>query len=508
MIAIDFISDFSVNPIPEPDTSLALLLAQTEKHHTTLTLTTSRRGMANQNLNSEGLAETLAVTAHHPRLLPVGTLDPRHYLGWRQELAACVAGGCVAMRFSPGTQGWSPQTLVFNQMVEAIGRVGLPIIVDFNGAGDALEWIYQVAAITQRHSVPVVMNEVSYGYAGELMAVMHEFPQVYAAIRWLCLADGLETMTAEGLGDRLIYGSNTPHYSIRALRNQVLMAKIPDETKQAILAGNALRLLKMDVDHLPVPPLQIQTTVELPQKPIVDIHAHVTGIFLAQPDDTFERSTVPEMCTRCNIDVAIVSAIHAISYDIRVGNAQTQKFLDRYPMLRGYVVGDSRDIPGSVEQMSHYFKDPRFVGVKLYCPVAGHMATQRMQDLLDEVAKFGRPTKIHMDNTGSPYAGVRQAALRNPHLVIIKAHGDDAEGARQVVDLPNVYFEFASSGITPGRVRRSLDILGPERVLFGSDQPLFAPWFELGAYQDAIQTEREADLIYRQNPRRLFDLRV
>ena len=129
-----------------------------------------------------------------------------------------------------------------------------------------------------------------------------------------------------------------------------------------------------------------------------------------------------------------------------------------------------------------------------------------MQDLLDEIAKFGRPTKIHMDEGGSPYPGVRSAAERNPDLVIIKAHGDDAEGARQVVDLPNVYFEFCSSGINAGVIRRSMDILGPERILFGTDQPLFAPWFEYGAYADAIETQREADLIFRENPRRIFRL--
>ena len=58
---------------------------------------------------------------------------------------------------------------------------------------------------------------------------------------------------------------------------------------------------------------------------------------------------------------------------------------------------------GSVEQMERYFQDSRFVGVKLYCPFGGNMATKRMQDLMDEVARFGRPVKIHMDEGGSPY---------------------------------------------------------------------------------------------------------
>jgi hypothetical protein len=78
-------------------------------------------------------------------------------------------------------------------------------------------------------------------------------------------------------------------------------------------------------------------------------------------------------------------------------NADTQKFFERYPSLRGCVVCDPRDLLGSIAQMEHYFQDPRFVGIKLYCPFGGNMAIQRMQDMLDAVAKFGRSAKIHMD---------------------------------------------------------------------------------------------------------------
>jgi predicted TIM-barrel fold metal-dependent hydrolase len=506
MYAIDFISDFTVNTIAEPDTTLAELLRQTSRHNTTLTLTTSRRGLVNQ-VNHEAIAETLAVVAQHPRLLPVGTLDPRYYLNWHGDLRTCVEGGCVAIRFAPGTQNWSPDTLLFTRMVAAIGETSLPIIVDFNGAGkEGLEWIHKVAEMTYRHNVSVIMNEVSYGYLGELTTVMQEYPNVYAAIRWLCLADGLEVMVAAGIGDRLLFGSNAPRYSIRALRNQVLMAKLSEEMKQAILGGNALHLLGLDIETLPVEPLLIRTEAELPEQPIIDMHAHVSGFHCAQPYNTRTETSVVEMSERCNIELTFVSSYNAINYDMCEGNADTQAFLDRFPPLRGYVTCDPRDIPGSVEQMQRYFQDPRFVGVKLYCPFGGNMATQRMQDLLDEVAKFGRPVKIHMDEGGSPYPGLRQAALRNPNLIIIKAHGDDVEGARQVVDLPNVYFEFCSSGIQAGRIRRVIDILGPERIFFGSDQPLFTPWFEYGAYLDAFKDDHEADLILRQNARRVFAL--
>ena len=140
-------------------------------------LSVAFKGGAIQAVDGVDLAidagETLAVVGQHPRLLPVGTLDPRYYLNWQGDLRTCVEGGCVAIRFAPGIQHWSPDTLIFAKMVAAIGPTGLPIIVDFNGAGrEGLEWIHKVGATAQRHNVPVVMNEVSYGYLGELITVM------------------------------------------------------------------------------------------------------------------------------------------------------------------------------------------------------------------------------------------------------------------------------------------------------------------------------------------------
>ena len=506
MIAIDFTTDFSPDPIAQRNTSKDELLSEMEAHKVTLALATSRRGLKNQ-VNGEAVAETLAETIDNDRLLPVGTLDPRRYVGWRDDLQRCVEGGCVAIRFAPGAQRWSPDTLLFEQMVEAIGPHQLPIVVDCDQAGSEAEaWIHHIAEISTRHQVRVVLNEVAYQYMGEMITVMHRYSTVHAGIRRLSLAGSLELAVTEGLIDRFLFASNAPRYSVRGLLYQVLGADLSNTEKQAVLADNALRLLGLDREQLPSSAREINADLELPSRPIVDVHAHVSGFFLPQPIDGIERTTVPEMSAKCNIEVTIVSSYHAIDYDMAAGNAQTAEFLDQYPSLRGYVVCDARDLPGSVRQMEQHFADPRFVGVKLYCPFGGPMSDLGMQELLNEVSRFGRPVKIHMD--ASPYAGLRKAAERLPRLIFIKAHGDDLEGARQVADLPNVYFEFCSSGLSAGRIRRSTDALGADRILFGTDQQIFAPWYQLGIYMDAIRDSAEAELVYRTNPRRIFDLRI
>ena len=53
-----------------------------------------------------GNAETLAVCARHPRLLPVLTVRPLHYLDCVEELATARERGFCLVRFFPHEQGW------------------------------------------------------------------------------------------------------------------------------------------------------------------------------------------------------------------------------------------------------------------------------------------------------------------------------------------------------------------------------------------------------------------
>jgi predicted TIM-barrel fold metal-dependent hydrolase len=48
--------------------------------------------------------------------------------------------------------------------------------------------------------------------------------------------------------------------------------------------------------------------------------------------------------------------------------------------------------------------------------------------------------------------------------------------------------------------------LGPERVLFGTDQTLLSVGASVGLYRDAAMTPAEAELVLYGNARRIFGL--
>ena len=100
-------------------------------------------------------------------------------------------------------------------------------------------------------------------------------------------------------------------------------------------------------------------------------------------------------------------------------------------------------------------------------------------------------------------------AREHPALSIILAHAantDSDEAARIASEHPNLYLDFASEWPGAGRVRRALNICGPEQIVYGTDMDLLDPGYTRGVFEQADLTEREARLIYRENAARIFGL--
>jgi len=116
------------------------------------------------------------------------------------------------------------------------------------------------------------------------------------------------------------------------------------------------------------------------------------------------------------------------------------------------------------------------------------------------MAEAGVPMLIHF-RAGKGYSVTEQAQAilqRVPHLHLIIAHmgrnkpntDDQVETALLGLrDFPNVFFE-TSTVRTPEAVARAVEIIGAERVIFGSDYPF-------NSFQDADPLGEELAVIHR-----------
>jgi predicted TIM-barrel fold metal-dependent hydrolase len=209
---------------------------------------------------------------------------------------------------------------------------------------------------------------------------------------------------------------------------------------------------------------------------------------------------------RFGISHSIVSSYEGMRYDIEVANRAIAEAIGGRPELRGYVELNPHQFERSCREMDRYYARPGFVGAELelshtVCPTG----SDEVRRLMAEIAKRGKPV-LFMPAGAGDAAAERDLARQNPNLAIIHAHGMDVRWARVIADTPNIYVEFCLSRPCHHHIRDCLKLLGPERILFGTDQTLLSVGAAVGLYLDARLTAAEQRLVLSENARRIFRL--
>ena len=200
---------------------------------------------------------------------------------------------------------------------------------------------------------------------------------------------------------------------------------------------------------------------------------------------------------RFGVDVSIASSLRAIADDAAIGNQEA--FAAVTQALRAYVVVNPNDLEASCQALDAAYRADHAIGAKLHCGYAGQpTASRACVDLMREVARRGRPLKIHVEGDGWDEA-LACVATEYPRWKVIVAHGGpgtpDRATAALVERTPNIYVELATSFPDRAITREVVRRVGPERLLFGSDAPLLDPAYALGLYADAgADLERTTDV--------------
>ena len=505
MHVIDVNTSFGKRVDPDPRFSLDALLRELDSHAVACAMSYSRRGVCYDA--AAGNAETIAAAQGERRIVPVATLDPRESPDFEPELERCLSRGIRALRFFPGLQGWSVSSVLFGRMLNRLSGSGVCLIFSVAEGGDRWDNVGRIAEATAGSGLPVILCDTYYHDMAEAMAVMQEHPHVYADTNWQALVGALEIMAEQVGADRLLYGSGAPERPMQKALNQVLETELDEEQKAAILGGNAMRLLGIAPEMLAGRPELTDAEPKRFEEEIIDVHSHLGHWWCPMREEGYDPAGMLRRMRRYNISRSVLSSYEAMRYDIQAGNRELAVAIEGHPELYGYVELNPHRLDVSCAEMDRYYRRPDFVGAEVELShIPAPTGGDKVRALMAEIARRGKPV-LFMPAGPDDAAAERELARRNPGLTIIHAHGFDADWARVVADAPNVCVEFNQSRPSHHDVRDCLEVLGPERVLFGSDQTLLSVGASVGLYLDAGLSERERCLVLHDNAKRLFEFR-
>jgi predicted TIM-barrel fold metal-dependent hydrolase len=456
--------------VPAAAYGLAAATSELRSHGVSAALVAAR---SHRHEVGNAIALAAAERSDGVRVYPVATINPVQYLDWPAELERVLAAGAVGVRFFPDAQGWSVDSEVFRAIATAV-RGRCPLLIPITRFGDASA----IGAATAHFSAPVVLLGGHYTQLGDCLVALRRWPHLYLETSRLAQFRGVETVVRSVGAHRLLFGSGAPSRPIQATLNAVLTADVSDADRRAILADNASRVFGVPRTPFDLPPPTIAPD-------LIDVHAHIGA--LGFPTPAIEPPEHIEAVARHGIVKSIASSLRAIADDVLAGNSEA--FRASGDALLAYIVVNPNDLDTSCHAMDDAYGRDAAVGAKLHCGWSGQATASRAcLAMVREVARRGRPLKIHVDGPDWDEA-LACVAADHPSWKLIVAHAGPGSPSREAASLvertPNVYVELSTSFPDLPVARDVVRRVRADRLLFGSDAPLLDPAYVQGIYADA-----------------------
>jgi len=259
---------------------------------------------------------------------------------------------------------------------------------------------------------------------------------------------------------------------------------------------------------------------------IIDAHAHIfpekiaakaaVGIgefYDLNMENDGTLATLLRICDKAGVDRCIVQSVATVPQQVQSINNFIAESVQQYPdRLNGFgaLHPDYEDIDGEVQRIV----DLGLKGIKL------HPDFQRFQiddekvfPIYEAASREGLPILIHAGDHRYDFSGPKRlykAAKLFPELIFIGAHfagWSQWDEAEELYDnYRNIYVDLSSSlyDMTPEHAARLIHVFGADRVMFGTDYPMWTADEELERFATVPLTDEERELILYKNALRLL----
>lgn len=446
--------------------------------------------------------------AGHPRLLPCWVALPGGGDGWG-DLAAFVrqaqAHGIRAVRLFPATFRFAATPAVLGPLCEQLEKVRLPVLIDWeltHWSQQPVDWeaLDRLAACFPR--LPLVLVGLTAGQIRSLLPILGRHPNLYLETSNWQLADGLAWLVGQIGRQRVLFGSGLPFAEASMPLCALARSSLSAEEQAALAGENACRLLALP------------RTRNLPRAgscPLaIDLHAHLgklTGTF-SRFD---EAEGLVQQMDRCGVERAAVVDLLACTGEDERGNRRVWEAIQRFPQrLLGYATVSPHH-PSPERFLEECVDRWGFRGLKFHCDLHQcPLTSDRYTPHWEFAHARGLPILCHgsadrasLDRLLNRYS---QALFLHAHVGAVYRPETGQESTSLAQSHANYYLDLAGSQHRRGALEDLVARVGADRVVFGSDAPLFDFAYQIGRVLGADLDEAQRYAILRGNALRLFRL--
>lgn len=253
----------------------------------------------------------------------------------------------------------------------------------------------------------------------------------------------------------------------------------------------------------------------------IDIHAHY-GIYLqperpsAEPFMTGDAATVVRRAKDANTRFTVVSPLLGLlprgQADAVAGNEEAAKVVAGHDGLLQWVIIDPR-LPKTFEQADEMLKMPRCIGIKIHPEEHLYPIKEYGEKIFAFAAERRALVLTHSGEQNSLPEDYVPFADAHPEMNLILAHigcGWDGDLGHQVRAVQrsrkgNLFADTSSaSSFYPGLIEWAVAEVGADRVLYGTDSPLYLAAMQRVRIDRAELTDEQKKQILYDNAARLI----
>lgn len=238
---------------------------------------------------------------------------------------------------------------------------------------------------------------------------------------------------------------------------------------------------------------------------IYDFHSHLGKTRSGEQNSA--KNLVNELS---RFGISKVGICSLSQYSMQENNNLIYEAMIQYPdFIEGIAFIDPK-APDAFDEVNRCMGDLKMNGVKFMPWKHGYNAENcpQIPSVLDEIGKYGVHVQIHGGASPlcTPYVWVDYAIAR-PHMRFVFTHICGREFGSSILekikDIENFYVE-TSANMEVDILQKAVSLLGPKRILFGSDWPYKPTNIEIDKLKLLGMNETELEYVFSKNAEQLW----